>query len=411
MSNYYDSFVAQYSPPNLQLINNLQNQANKKFKVASTYYKIEEEISFGSLEFREIEVRITSVVDAKTGQRINDDFKNIIFQNFDYTPQIGQRYRFDDNIWIVYSTDNIKTATTNVYVRRCNNTINIQDKYGNIHKEPCVIDYRMLETRTYYQQTIDVSQGKIWIQVQNNDWTKNIDINFRVMFDTTAYIVRNRISYDKRYTNSKDSLYMLSFYAEIDNKNEYDNLELEIADYKLYNYSIIINNETNIKIGSIGNLTAVVYLDNMPTDEDVSWYSENSDIIEVTADGNYNALKVGNATIICKMKNKTDVLKTTVFSVVDSNVSADIILPTVDTVYLGETNNYEVFEYIDNTKTDTKFSITAEGVANKYYTLITTLNSFQIKCLRSTNDILKINCQNLKTNKITTKNINLRGVK
>src|SRR5699024_9163285 len=110
-------------------------------------------------------------VNSTTGQKINDDYRRIIYQDISYKPRLGTRYRFDDNIWIVNSTDNHKSITASAYLRRCNNTINTQDDYGNIHKEPVFIDYAVNESQLYRSSEMEVPGGRIWVQGQVNNWT------------------------------------------------------------------------------------------------------------------------------------------------------------------------------------------------------------------------------------------------
>lgn len=163
--SYYSNFVITNKNPKQKWKDGLQALVDKEFTNASSFTEdVEEEIEFGSLEFKPINVRVNSLVDAKTGQRINDDYKKIIFPDLDYQPVIGTRYRFDNNIWIVFSTDNVKTDTSAVYVRRCNNTMNTQDKYGNIHREPCYIDYKVTENQLFRNYSIDIPSGRIWIK-------------------------------------------------------------------------------------------------------------------------------------------------------------------------------------------------------------------------------------------------------
>ena len=133
---YFDTFLQGTRKPNIQWHEALQAAVDKRFENASTYQEgiVEEEIEFGTLEFRPINCRVTSLVNATTGQRVNDDYKKIIFPDLGYKPKLGSRYRFDNNIWLAYSTDNILSATSNVYIMRCNNTLNIEDKDGNIYR-------------------------------------------------------------------------------------------------------------------------------------------------------------------------------------------------------------------------------------------------------------------------------------
>ena len=120
---FYDGFmIVNNDSPSVKWRRHLQDTVDKQFENASTWWDdIYEEKEFGSdkidqisnpeiLEevFNKIEARITSLIDAKSGQRDNDDYKQIIYKDTSYKPKYGQRYYFDNNIWIIYSTENIR---------------------------------------------------------------------------------------------------------------------------------------------------------------------------------------------------------------------------------------------------------------------------------------------------------------
>ena len=111
--SYYDSFVAVNGEPARKWEERLQELTKKRFSNASTFWEdIEEENQFGTQRYHTISARITSLVDAHTGQRVNDDYKKIIFPDLSYEPALATRYRFNNNVWIVFSTGNIRSATS-----------------------------------------------------------------------------------------------------------------------------------------------------------------------------------------------------------------------------------------------------------------------------------------------------------
>ena len=99
---FYDGFmIVNNAPPSVKWRRHLQDTVDKQFENASTWWDdIYEEKEFGSdkidqisnpeiLEevFNKIEARITSLIDAKSGQRDNDDYKQIIYKNTSYKPK------------------------------------------------------------------------------------------------------------------------------------------------------------------------------------------------------------------------------------------------------------------------------------------------------------------------------------
>ena len=375
----------------------LQALVDYSFENTSTIqFDVEEEIDFGTLEFAPITVRVNSLVDAKTGQRINDDYKKLIFKDLDYKPKIGTRYRFDNNIWIVFSTDNVKTDTSSVYVRRCNNTMNIQDKYGNIHKEPVYIDYKVTENQIFRNYSIDVPSGRIYFQCQLNDYTKNIDVNDRYIFGGDVYKIREKSAFDRRYTFEEESCHIMSFYADYDNLGENDNRELGVANYVEYKYSIDCQEDLSGSIGEEGQIGCSVILNGEKVEEEVIWISSDNNIAEIDEFGNYKLLKNGSCKFICKMKNNQNISSCVLVDVSEKlhDIYEYKTYPDVNIIRLNKKETFNVFELFNDSPTETQFVFEDYGVPSKNYIIdIHDGNSFSVTNLKQYNESnLNINC-------------------
>ena len=242
--SYYDTFMNVNKHPAQRWRNQLQDTVDKVFENASTWWDdVWEEKEFGSngLEtittdeekrdelFNKIDIRITSLVDAKTGQRVNDDYKKLIYKDLDYRPKLGQRYFFDDNIWIIYSRDNIRKSSSSAYVRRCNNTINtLAEDEKTIHREPCYIEYKIIEDQISTSEVIDVPKDKIEVVCQYNDWTSQYRINTRFMLNGVTYKIRQFVNFLNMNT-FQDNPGLLKFYADFENYNVADNPKNDLA--------------------------------------------------------------------------------------------------------------------------------------------------------------------------------------
>lgn len=413
--SFYDNFVKTNKSPKEQWKDGLQELVNQQFTNASTFYTdVEEEIEFGTLEFKKINVRVNTLVDAKTGQRINDDYKKIIFPDLNYHPDIGTRYRFDDNIWIVFSADNIKTDTSAVYVRRCNNTMNTQDEYGNIHKEPCYIDYKVTENQIFRNYSIDVPSGRIYVQCQLNQYTKDINVNDRFIFGSDPYKVRQRSKFDRRNTFDDKSAKYVSFYADYDNLDENDNIKLGIANYREYYYHIESVESIRNIVGFSDNIIATVYLDDeAKPEEKIVWESDNLDVAQITEDGNFTLVNTGSCTFTGRMANKNTVT-TTINVIVEESLPdsyVTILTPTTDYIRLNQTEHYSVYEYNNYNITDTKFDIKCYDIPQRNYKFNTDGNNFEITNLKTCDDILlRVVYTNLRTQKSKTLYVELGGI-
>lgn len=228
---YYDSFITTTKSPVKTWREHTQQFLNENFINASDLTCIGREIEFGTLEFENIPARVTSVLDSKVGDKINDDFKTIFFNDIDYKPPLGARYSFDNNIWIVYSTQNINSLNASCYVRRCNNTINSLDENGKLHEEPCVIDIKPTRSGFTEDETMWTPNSRQIIMYQENKWTQHLDVNSRIMFSNKVYRIGVSLDFNRTETFSKESITLITAYLDNDLLNEFDNLELQIADY------------------------------------------------------------------------------------------------------------------------------------------------------------------------------------
>lgn len=415
--SYYDTFLGTTIEPSVGWRMGLQAVIDSQFDNASTYYEdIEEEIEFGTLEFKTLKVRVNSIIDAKTGQRINDDFKKIIFPDITYKPSLGLRYRFDNNIWIVYSTDNIRTDQSEVYVRRCNNVITMQDRYGNIHKEPVTVDYKVTENQIFRNSSIDVPSGRIQFTCQENQWTKNIGINYRCIFGGTPYKVREKTNFDRTVTFDENSLKILSFYADYDNTGKHDNLELSIANYREYKYEIKTLQSIENVVGFHDKLTATVTLNDEEVNEPVIWSSTDSFIADIDGlTGEYDFIEPGECEFIACMQNKTSVIARVKIIVGEKVIPMveNVITPDTNLIRLNQSETYTVYEYDNGVQTDTPFDIlVAEDMADKrcFKVSINNPNSFTVTNLKTTDEPLEIYCINAKTKQCVTIRIVLGGI-
>ena len=385
---FYDTFVAIGRSPKTIWKSDLQDFVDQEFMNASSVYDIEEENDFGTLEFHPVVARVTSLVDAKTGQRINDDYKKITFSDLTYQPKIGTRYRFDNNVWIAFSTDNIKTDTSAVYVRRCNNTMNTQDKYGNIHEEPIYIDYKVTENQLFRNYSIDVPSGRIYFQCQKNQYTDKIEINDRFIFGSEVYKVREISKFDRRETFNRDTSYLMSCYADYDNAGENDNFELGVANYVDYNYKINVNTKIDGCVGDEGEIDVSVSLDGTYVNEPLEFISSDTSVAVVDAYGIYKLIGVGACTIECKMRNKQDVVADIDVTVKERPVNKYeyIITPDTDVIKLNKTVQYTIYETYNNERTDATFRFDCENVPERCYLFsIIDGNNFAVSNLRQYN--------------------------
>jgi hypothetical protein len=173
-----DSFA-----PKNQFVDAFQALLDQQFDVSTTYFTIQEEVNFGSNVFFDVDVRINRAINSLTGQKLGDDFKQILFRDLGHATGVGYKYFFDDNYWIVVFSENIKNLAASCMVRRCNDMLRWFDDSGVYHEEPCSIDYKISRPRDSIG-TVNppILQGFLDVFTQLNDRTEKIYGNQRFLF-------------------------------------------------------------------------------------------------------------------------------------------------------------------------------------------------------------------------------------
>ena len=386
--SYYDSFLKVNGSLHDKWYQASTELQQMQFDDTSTVWDdIEEEISFGTLKFQPIRARVTTIIDVKTGQRNGDNFRKIIFYDYTHRPVAGTRYRFDDNIWIVFATKNLKVSSSSVYVYRCNNTLNTQDRYGNIHREPCYMDYKLNETQLTQEDTIEVPNGRLNLICQVNEWTKDWDVGKRFILGKDVYKIRYRAKYERNKTFDEDSVTVAQFYVNYDNKQVNDNFALQIADYLENIYNISCDEDLSNIVGYVGKLTPQVTMNGNVVDEELIFTTTDSSIVSVKNDGTYTMNSVGTAKILIQMKNKPSCIKS-VNMTVGEEVSDDIeLVPDIRNIKLNCSVKYSIAS-----NSDVSISVQSDNPRYYYKYKLIDNKTFEIKNMKQSKFPVVITC-------------------
>lgn len=383
---YYDTFLKLVPQPKQAWVDDMQEFIDQMFDDSCTVeYCIEEEQTFGEFDFAPVEARMTTIVDVKTGQRNGDDYRKLIFKNINHKPVLGSRFRFDDNIWICFAIKNTRTPTSSIYIRRCNQTLNFQDKYGNIHYEPCYVDYKLNETQMDVEDQITIPKGRLNVVCQLNKWTYDIDVEKRYIIGEDVYKARYRAKYDRAKTFERYSVGALQLYIEYDVKGYNDNFDLMVADYKEYNYSISCDTTIAGAVGDTGTISSTVLLNNGQVTEDLVYSVNNDTVASVDESGNYTLLAEGEADITVSMKNKTDVF-TSIHVTVGSEDTDAYVTPDVPTIKLNKTVTYEI-----KCSKDLDIQLETNASTDCYKFAVLGNNKFSVRNMKQTRYLLKVN--------------------
>lgn len=296
-------------------IEGLQNKVDKAWTFATDVVNIQEEVDtynnkgyrIAKPVYKDIEVRITSAYD-ETGNKLSNDYKNIIFKDVQHKQLLGRKYLFNvddftsDNLqekctWLDFNFDTIK-INSNSIIRRCNCQLGMLVQNNTVEwYEPAVLDYNPQYTISYFNDVINTPKSETYVYVQFNEYTKNIKMSDRFILgaldfedksNNAVYKVKEVFRVGQKYTSDPNSIPMIVLALERDivnleqdlirqdedgtmhyiadyflkqdkDNNKDDNTDNDNVDNNVYYYLKLSPNQTIIYEGDTVTYTCYVY--------------------------------------------------------------------------------------------------------------------------------------------------------
>jgi hypothetical protein len=381
--------------PSHQYREDLQATINEQFENASDIYTIEEENIRGTMIFSNVEVRICHVLsDKQTGEKLGDDYRELIFKSMEHDVFVGKRFRFDNNIFICINTDNYHYVTKSCIIRRCNNSFRWIDEFGNKIQEPCICNYKINDNSNTNNPNITIPDGEIDnIIMQYNQYSKTIIPNQRFLIGNprVCYKVKgNGINnYMNQNTFDDNSVQLTKLDVMYDQINiSTDDIVLGYANAYENTYTIEINQGDILEqvVGHTSTLSATVKKNGEIVNESIVWSTNDEDIVTVDSNGNIELIAEGTATITATLQNNSDVsadIQISVISVPVGIVKINIA-PQTTSIKQGSSVEYTVNKTIDNVESGEVLIIQdiTTNIPSGYYTLTINSNRFTVKNLK-----------------------------
>lgn len=220
--DFYKASLEMFTSAKQSIIDDNQENINELLDASSTYERVEEQQTVGTNNYEEIECRLNSLIDPKTGKSFGDEYRKIIFNNYGHTKWLGQMYRFGGYDWLTTNTNTIINASASSVLRRCNNVLKWYDENGILHNVPCVFE-RDISSENMKDGSSGVPQ--IWstakVMVQRNPETNSIKLNTRFIFDGFAFQLQ-------QINNHISQTYMELYYFETQTQDS-DDIKNNIA--------------------------------------------------------------------------------------------------------------------------------------------------------------------------------------
>lgn len=188
--NFYTAYlnsVAKKPVDDWQELN--QEMINDTWLDTSTVYTVQGQTAVSSSTFSNESVQLSSVINPSTGENFGDDFRKIVYKNYNTTDKwLGKYYKFDNHTWLTINTDTKIGALNTAILHRCNNWLKWLDNNGILHSLECVFGRNMANTNIK-QGSDGVPQinADTIIKVQKNSQTELIDFNQRFIFNGHAF--------------------------------------------------------------------------------------------------------------------------------------------------------------------------------------------------------------------------------
>lgn len=160
-----------------------ESELVNKFDMAPNVYTIKMEEPYASNNYVDYVARLSSVTTKVYGFTFSDDYKTISYGSiYDYYP-IGTKYFFDNNYWLIYNPDMIRSLAGSAIIRRCNNVMRWVDRStGLIVEEPCILENTIWGNTDSNDLYLTKPKGYVKVYVQRNENTMKIEPNYRFMF-------------------------------------------------------------------------------------------------------------------------------------------------------------------------------------------------------------------------------------
>ncbi len=235
-----------------------------------------------------------------------DNYKEFLMVDprIEYVPE-GAKMEAMGSTWLVTNPANISSAVGSGIMRRCNATWNHLDWYGNVLKEPMVVENVKLNANANdFQETVLMMQGYFNIIIQRNPETEDLDVNSRLILGRMAYQITGYSDVSQEFTEEDESRRVLRFTARMTEPDrEKDDLVRRVANAYPFTWEINVGGRAAMSVGEKAAFTAVSLRNGVAADGDAQhpvgyvWSSSDEAVCQVDAAGRVTAVREGNCTI------------------------------------------------------------------------------------------------------------------
>ncbi len=238
--------------------------------------------------------------------RPTDGYKAFLVEarEIEYVPE-GAKVETMGSTWLVTNPANISGAVGSGIMRRCNATWNHLDWYGNLRKEPMVVEKAAMNaTSNNFQETVLLMQGYFNIIIQFNDETAELDVNSRIVIGRSVYQITGYAEVSEEFTGQEDSTHLLYYTARITEPDrEKDDLVNRVANAYPFQWEVEVTGSAAMSGGAAAQFRAQSIRNGVAADGDENhpvhylWESSDESVCVVDSAGMVTAVGAGNCAI------------------------------------------------------------------------------------------------------------------
>lgn len=348
-----------------------------------------------------IKIRVDNAVQVSSGELMTDDWMKIYIIQPTGIDTIGQGayMYFDSNWWMVYKPKGVITVRGQALVRRCNTVINKLDYYGNIVSIPMAFTkLGTLGNAPNVTENMILSKNYMNCFCQLNKYTKEFTENTRMMQGKAAYAIRGINDFTREYTDDPESVHIMAFTMERQEPLEQDSIELQVADYYSFSWTVSMKANEHMALGSTQQIVASSYRNEClveSTEENpISYTFESSDesVLTVDSNGVVTPISEGEATVKAILDQNPDKFGSIEISVTEVGESKVIFTSTPISV-LDEYDSCIISAaYLENgieTQDEVEFSFS--GPSDRCYSAESVEeNTFRVRCFNASKEPLTV---------------------
>ena len=238
--------------------------------------------------------------------RPTDGYKEFLVEahEIEYVPE-GAKVETMGSTWLVTNPANISGSVGSGIMRRCNATWNHLDWYGNLKKEPMVVEKAAMNaTANNFQETVLQMQGYFNIITQFNEETAELDVNSRLMLGRSLYQITGYADVSEMFTGDEESVHLLNFTARIQEPDrEKDDLKRRVANAYPFRWEVRVTGSPAMSGGTAAQFAAQSTRNGAAADGDEAhpvhylWESSDESVCVVDSDGKVTAVGAGSCAI------------------------------------------------------------------------------------------------------------------